>query len=358
MLRLTARRLAALAALAGLLIGVGRPAAAQTATPTPTPTRTTVRFVTATPTPTASATLVRLPTFTDGPSPTPTLTPGGNNYVVQYGDTLQKIARRYGITISALRSANRINSDTIYAGQVLFIPSPVPVPTQTALPAGYFAYVVQPGDQLRALANRFGVTVSALRTANRLTSDVVRVGQILAVPPPQPTATPRPPGSEYVVQPGDQLLAIARRYGLSLSSLRAVNNLTTDTVRPGQVLFIPTVTPTRTPAPPSATPTGVYAVYVVKAGDRLQRIAVWYGVTMTALRTANNLSGDTLIVGRTLTIPSPTRRPLAYTVQPGDNLTNLAVRFGTTVADLQLANGMGTGDKILAGLILIIPVKP
>jgi membrane-bound lytic murein transglycosylase D len=129
-------------------------------------------------------------------------------------------------------------------------------------------------------------------------------------------------------------------------------------VRPGQALFIPTVTPTRSPAPPSATPTGVYAVYVVKAGDRLQRIAVWYGITMTALRTANSLDGDTIRVGQTLTIPNPSRRPLAYTVQPGDNLTRLAARYETTVANLQIANGMGTGDIILAGLTLIIPAKP
>lgn len=357
MTRLTLRWLGAVGLLVALIAGGGS-AAAQSATPTatPSPTRTFVRLVTATFTATASRT--PLPTFTAGPSPTPSLTPGAGNYVVQYGDTLQKIARRFGLTISALRTANRINSDTIYAGQVLIIPTPVPTLTRTALPAGYSAYVVQPGDQLRALANRFGVTVTALRTANNLTSDVIRTGQVLAVPPPQPTGTPRPAGSTYIVQAGDQLLVIARRFGLTLNSLKAANNLTSDVVRVGQALFIPTVTPTRTPAPPTVTPTGVYIVHVVRAGDRLQRLAVWYGVTMTAIRTANSLSGDTLRVGQTLNIPNPTRRPLAYTIQPGDTLTSLAARFETTVADLRIANGMGDGDTILAGLILIIPAKP
>ncbi len=356
MSRLSLRRWMSLIGLAALLFTPAAPATAQSATPSPT--RTTVRFVTATPTATPSATRVVWPSFTPGPSPTPTLTSGPNNYVVQYGDTLLKIARRYGITSPALRTVNSLSSDTIYAGQVLFIPSPIPTTTKTPLPAGYFTYVVQAGDQLRALAKQFGITLTALRTANNLTSDVIRTGQVLAVPPPQPTATPRPAGSTYIVQAGDQLLVIARRFGLTLSSLRAANNLTTDVIRAGQALFIPTVTPTRTPAPPSATPTGVYTAYVVQPGDRLQRIAVWYGVTMTALRTANNLPNDTLRAGQTLTIPNPNRRPLAYTVQPGDNLTNLAARFETTIADLRLANGMGAGDTILAGLIMIIPAKP
>lgn len=352
------RPLAPWMALSAVLAGLAGPAQALTATPTPTPTRTLVRYMTSTPRPSATPTRHVWPTVTPGPSPTPSLTPGGPNYVVQYGDTLQKIAGRYGLTVSALRAANGIQSDTIYAGQVLFIPTPAPTAAPTALPAGYTRYVVQPGDQLRALARRFGVTVSALRAANNLGSDILPAGRVLAVPPPLPTATALPAGSGYLVQPGDQLLAIARRYGLTASSLRAANNLSTDVLQPGQWLFIPTATPTRTAAPPSATPTGAYVLHVVQTGDRLQRLAVWYGVTVAAIRAANHLAGDTLILGRGLTIPAPTRRPLAYTVQPGDTLTALAARFDTTILDLQISNGMGTGDTILAGLILIVPARP
>lgn len=355
MSRLISRLMAGATALAlvGLAWGGVRQAAAQaSATPTPTPTRTV------TPTPTQSRTPG--PTLTVGPTRTPTLVPGPNTYTVVYGDTLLTIARRFGITVPALRTANNLNSDTIYAGQILFIPAAVPTATRTAfaVPVGYTVYVVVSGDQLRALARRFGVTVTALRTANNLTSDLLRVGQVLLVPPPTPTRTPLPPGSTYIVQPGDQLLRIARRYGISLTALRSANGLTSDVVQPGQVLVIPTITPTRTAAPPSATPTGSYAVYVVKAGDRLQRIAAAYGVTLSALRTANRLDSDTIRVGQTLTIPNPTRQPLVYTIQPGDNLTRLAARYGTTVDEIRLANGLGESATIYAGLKLIIPVRP
>ena len=123
---------AALIVLAALCaIGVARPGPAlalqttplSTFTPTPSPTRT------------ATATRFSLPTFTPGPSPTATLTPGPGNYVVQYGDTLSALARRFSVTVLAIKNANLLPSDTIYAGQVLRIPSPTPpTPTKTKTP--------------------------------------------------------------------------------------------------------------------------------------------------------------------------------------------------------------------------------
>ncbi len=341
-----------LTALAGIVMaGAARTVTAQTATPTPTATPT------ATHTRTPTATFVRLPTFTPGPSPTPTLTPGPGNYVVQYGDTLLTLARRFNVSIPAIRAANNLPSDTIYAGQVLRIPTPTPITptaTKTPLPAGYFTYTVQAGDQLLVLARRFGVTVAAIRRANSIFSDVIYRGQVLIVPPPAPTKTPFPPGQTYVVQPGDQLLALARRFQVRLSALRAANNLTSDVIHPGQILFIPT------PAPGTATPTplvvtGDAVVYVVRRGESLSVIAARYGVTLAALRSANRLTTDTLFTGQQLIVPDPTRRPIEYIVQRGDTLTSLAQKFGVTVAEIKAANGTRS-DTLFYGLKIIIPV--
>jgi LysM repeat protein len=102
------------------------PTATPTATPTPTPTSTPTKSatptpkpsVTATPTPTKSAT----PTVKPSATPTATPTPTAKTYVVVSGDTLSSIASKFGVTVTALKAANKLTSDLIKLGQKLTIP--------------------------------------------------------------------------------------------------------------------------------------------------------------------------------------------------------------------------------------------
>ncbi len=103
-------------------------------------------------------------------------------------------------------------------------------------------YVVQPGDTLFSLARRFGTTVAAIMQANPQITDpnIIFVGQIITIPTAVPP-TPPPGTSRYVVQPGDTLSAIARRFGITLQALRNANPQITnpDLIFPGQIIFIP-----------------------------------------------------------------------------------------------------------------------
>jgi spore germination protein YaaH len=92
-------------------------------------------------------------------------------YVVQRGDTLYLIARRFGITVEALMRANNLASPAIYVGQKLTIPVSLP-----------FMYAVQSGDSLYTIALRFNTTVEAIMTLNELTSASLQVGQRLRIP--------------------------------------------------------------------------------------------------------------------------------------------------------------------------------
>jgi peptidoglycan endopeptidase LytF len=349
---LTPQRLAwTLVVLAGLVLSTlfwQRPTtAAQTTTNTPT------RTATATPTRTLTPTITHTPTVTR--TPTPSIT-----YKVVYGDTLLSIARKFGVTLEALMLANNLKDDRIYAGEILYIPNPGPAPTatRTPTPPPGGLYVVKAGDQLLRIARQFGVTLSALRAANGLTTNDIYVGQVLVIPLPGPTPTPLPPGSVYVVQPGDQLLRIARRFGVNFSALLAANGLKTDSViTPGQTLIIPTPIPVNVPTS-TITPIASGNSYVVQRGDSLTRIAAMFGVTNEAIKTANKLGDTALQVGQVLTIPNPTRHPLQYTVQRGDSLTSIALKFETTVETLKIINRMtAEQNTVFAGLILIVPSK-
>lgn len=104
-------------------------------------------------------------------------------YVVQRGDTLAKIAARYGVTAKQITELNDIkNPDLIYTGQKLKVPGKPIAATPVSGQSGK-TYTVQAGDTLVAIATKFGVTVQSLQQVNNLASaDQIFTGQVLKIP--------------------------------------------------------------------------------------------------------------------------------------------------------------------------------
>ncbi|THE11910.1 LysM peptidoglycan-binding domain-containing protein [Bacillus timonensis] len=161
-------------------------------------------------------------------------------YTVVAGDTLWVIANSNDTTVSELKEVNGLTSDSLYVGQVLRVPTdevtapaPSPVPAGddggTTAPAYTVNYTVVAGDTLSAIATKNGTTVTAIKNANNLTSDMIYVGQVLKVPTNVVVHT---------VASGDTLYGIAKRYNTTVANIKTANNLTSDILSIGQTLKI------------------------------------------------------------------------------------------------------------------------
>ncbi|AGK53921.1 C40 family peptidase [Bacillus sp. 1NLA3E] len=224
------------------------------------------------------------------------------------------------------------------------------------------SYIVKAGDTLFGIAKQYGMSVDQLKAVNNLSSDMLSIGQVLYIT--KTTVPSVTPSTTYRVVAGDSLYGIAKRYSITVDSLKSTNQLTSDVLSVGQVLSVPggssnLVTPTGPSTVPQTSTT--IASYQVVSGDSLWGISKKFGVTVDAIQSGNNLTSDRLFVGQTLTIPTATTitpssegQTVSYTVKAGDSLSAIAKQYNTTVDALKHINQLST-DMILIGQVLIIP---
>lgn len=160
-------------------------------------------------------------------------------------------------------------------------------------------HVVAAGETLAAIAARYGVTISEIMVANGIqNANLIYAGQRLLIPTPGgPASVPK----EHIVNPGESLTSIAALYGISVAQLAAANGLgTNDFVFAGQVLVIPAGQPDVSP-----TAFGCLAHHTVQPGETLFSIAMRYQVTVSSLIQANAIPNANLIyAGQRLCVPS------------------------------------------------------
>ena len=242
-----------------------------------------------------------------------------HHHKVRKGENLGMIARQYGIKVSELQQANDMKNTRIRAGQSLLIPikvTPKPKANRGKKPEKVRTYVVQSSDNIAAVARQFGISQDSVRSWNSLdAAAVIKEGDTLVVSKPEPkpqVEKSRPKlakGEKYVVREGDTFAAIAETFDVPVVMLMQANEGFNRRLSVGDSLVIPE--------------------YVRKKAEK--KAAKAENKSAAAKPKASN------------------EKTTVYTVQSGDNLTNIARKFGTTVAKIQELNGMGNSSSLSVG---------
>ncbi len=266
-------------------------------------------------------------------------------HVVQPGDTLGMISNRYQVSADRLRLQNNLPSDVLEMGQKLLIK---PAETSTS----YFIYSVQPGDTPWILSRRFNTSLDKLLQINGWDSSVVLyVGNRIRIPVSVDSA----PCRIYTVKSGDTPWLISQHFGVSLEKLMKINDLTGSSILyAGQKLVIPL---NEEPG---------YWIYTIRQGDTPWILSQRYQVPLEQILALNKFSySSVLYVGQQIKMPLvagrlPDLKPWVtytnHTVKKGETPWTISINYGIPMPELLKVNGLSDSDYLYPGQVITVPV--
>ncbi|WP_010581430.1 C40 family peptidase [Liquorilactobacillus vini] len=204
---------------------------------------------------------------------------------------------------------------------------------------------VAKNDTVWGLAQKYNVSIKSIETLNNINQNthLIVTNQSVKIPDSSNSAktTDSKTTSSVTVKSGDTLWDLAKQYNTSVENLLSLNSLSSDLIKPGQVLKVngtaattdqdTDTQQTTTTTTPSVTVSANHVTYTVKSGDSLYSIAQAYGVSVDSLRSSNSL-GSVLTVGQTLTINDPTKTPTTTTTTSTSSTTTANAASSSTTA--------------------------
>ncbi|MBF7682870.1 LysM peptidoglycan-binding domain-containing protein [Acinetobacter sp. B5B] len=288
-------------------------------------------------------------------------------YTVKRGESLRLIAERYDLPVQALAdlTPNITVNSGLMVGQKINVPQNDNQTDSSSKSVDVSKlktelYKVQRQETFAIIAEKFDLSVADLAKMNGVKANhVVKVGQIIKVPKvDQP--------KEYVVQRGDTLASIAERFKFQPSYLARINGVSSKSaVRAGQKLTLveddePVVaskptTPKSEPVAKKVVSTKETESYTVKAGDSFNSIARRYNLTIKELADINGLSIKSVLKpGQDIDVPKKT---ISYKVKSGDNWTKLASKYDLEPKELAEMNDTQTSKALKIGTVIQVPNK-
>ena len=203
-------------------------------------------------------------------------------------------------------------------------------------------YVVKKGDSLWSIAREYGLSVAELKALNNLSSNTLHIGDTLLVSSVNSTDN-NISDEYYTVKSGDTLWGIARKYNMSVNDLKSLNNLSSNNLSIGQKLIVSKASSND---------------YTVVAGDTLWGIARKFNVSVDDLKSLNNLTSNSLSIGMVLKIPPYSNKKNeetnVYVVKSGDSLWSIARKFNSTVDEIKRLNSLQS-NILSIGQRLVVP---
>lgn len=148
---------------------------------------------------------------------TPTKSPDAIRYTVKRGDTLWGIAKKFGVTVSAVANANNIrNPNLIYVGEVFIIPHMTSTES-----SGYTLYTVRRGDTLWGISRKFGTSINSIVALNGIKNpNLIYAGEVFKIPSARSEQA-----VIYTIKRGDTLWGISRKFGTTVENLVKLNSV-------------------------------------------------------------------------------------------------------------------------------------
>jgi membrane-bound lytic murein transglycosylase D len=168
-------------------------------------------------------------------------------HIIRRGETLNRIAIKYNVTVRQLQILNGLRGSMVRIGQRLKIPSPtIVVPATNYNPRSFkvttkpqlVAYKVRQGDTLIEIARRSRVSTNYLIAINGLRSSQIRVNQVLKVPRNVGSVLPQVNALYHSVGLGDSLWSIARQYRITVNQIKRLNGLSFSKIKVGQKIRV------------------------------------------------------------------------------------------------------------------------
>ena len=249
--------------------------------------------------------------------PAPAVEEATTTYIVQSGDYLAKISKKFNVTIASIKRLNpSIGAKNIVrVGQKLKLPGKIDVGVQAEPPkpavrtgvkkayAPYSGatkeYVVKSGDTLGAIAYSNGINIRQLKEMNGLKKDVLRVGQKLKIPAEKVVAAKPAPAKAPAIAP---VAPAAPAAAVEQPAAPAA----AEPAAPAEVApATPAPAPAAQDAAPAAPAADAATTYIVQEGDDITGVSIRFGVSAAVIRELNNLGEkDQLVPGQIIKLPA------------------------------------------------------